>query len=417
MRFLLVGGGGREHAIAWKLAQSPKISRIYCAPGNAGIEKIAECVPISATDLAELVRFSQEKKIDRVFVAPDDPLALGLVDALEAVGIRAFGPNRKAARIEASKAFAKKLMQQYHIPTADFRIFHHPEHALAWIDTCSLPVVIKADGLALGKGVLIAQSRQEAREAVKDMMLHDRFGSAGKTVVIEEFLTGKELTVLAFTDGRTVKPMVPSRDHKRALDGDQGQNTGGMGAIAPAYDPDVKLDHVLMQSILLPTIKAMRQEGCPFKGVLYFGLMLTPDGPKVIEYNARLGDPEAQVVLPLLKTDLVDIIDAVLEERLDKQCIEWSDEAACCVVAASGGYPVSYQKGFPISGLDRLPEGCLAFHAGTTRENGMVKTAGGRVLGITAIRPTREQAIDAAYEAIANVSFKNMHYRTDIGRT
>ena len=345
MKLLIVGGGGREHAIAWKFSQSPQVDALYCAPGNAGIAQIATCVPIKATDLDAMVRFAVSEAIDLVFVAPDDPLALGMVDALQQAGIRAFGPSRAAARIEASKSFAKDLMRRYQIPTADYAVFDSVEPALAHLNSCDLPIVIKADGLALGKGVIIAQTQLEAEQAVRDMLEGNAFGQAGSRVVIESFLTGPELTVLAFADGKTVVPMVSSRDHKRAFDRDQGPNTGGMGTIAPGARLSVQDQELMLATIFQPTIDAMAAEGCPFKGVIYFGLMLTPSGPKVIEYNARFGDPEAQVVLPLLETDLVDICLAVLDGRLDQIDIRWQDRNACCVVLASGGYPGAYETG------------------------------------------------------------------------
>ena len=416
MRVLIVGGGGREHAIAWKLKQSPRISQLFCAPGNAGIAELAVCVPIKATDLDALVLFARSEAIDLVFVAPDDPLALGLVDRLEAAGIRAFGPRSQAAVLESSKAFAKDLMRRYRIPTADYQVFDDVKAALAHVAGAELPLVVKADGLALGKGVVIAHEREEARAAVTDMMVNSRFGQAGQKLVIESFLSGPELTLLAFTDGRTIHPMVTSRDHKRACDNDQGLNTGGMGAVAPGADLDENAWRQLRETILQPTVDAMRAEGRPFKGVLYFGLMLTQDGPKVIEYNARFGDPEAQVVLPLLETDLLDIIEAILDERLDQLEIRWKSGAACCVVAASGGYPAAYQTGYPILGLDKVPSDCLVFHAGTRREGDAVLTSGGRVLGVTALGRTVEEAVGRAYRALDVIAFKDMHARRDIGR-
>ena len=416
MRVLIVGGGGREHAIAWKLKQSPRISQLFCAPGNAGIAELAVCVPIKATDLDALVLFARSEAIDLVFVAPDDPLALGLVDRLETAGIRAFGPRSQAAVLESSKAFAKDLMRRYRIPTADYQVFDDVKAALAHVAGAELPLVVKADGLALGKGVVIAHEREEARAAVTDMMVNSRFGQAGQKLVIESFLSGPELTLLAFTDGRTIHPMVTSRDHKRACDNDQGLNTGGMGAVAPGADLDENAWRQLRETILQPTVDAMRAEGRPFKGVLYFGLMLTQDGPKVIEYNARFGDPEAQVVLPLLETDLLDIIEAILDERLDQLEIRWKSGAACCVVAASGGYPAAYQTGYPILGLDKVPSDCLVFHAGTRREGDAVLTSGGRVLGVTALGRTVEEAVGRAYRALDVIAFKDMHARRDIGR-
>jgi len=416
MRLLIVGGGGREHAIAWKFSQSPQVDTLYCAPGNAGIAQIATCVPIKATDLDAMVRFAVTEAIDLVFVAPDDPLALGMVDALQQAGIRAFGPSRAAARIEASKSFAKDLMRRYQIPTADYAVFDSVEPALAHLNSCDLPIVIKADGLALGKGVIIAQTQLEAEQAVRDMLEGNAFGQAGSRVVIESFLTGPELTVLAFADGQTVVPMVSSRDHKRAFDHDQGPNTGGMGTIAPGARLSAQDQEQMLTTIFQPTIDAMAAEGCPFKGVIYFGLMLTPSGPKVIEYNARFGDPEAQVVLPLLETDLVDICLAVLDGRLDQIDIRWQDRNACCVVLASGGYPGAYETGYPISGLDSVTES-LVFHAGTRQDGATIVTAGGRVLGVTAVSDTLEGAISQAYQDVARIHFDKVHYRRDIGRT
>jgi phosphoribosylamine--glycine ligase len=416
MEVLIVGGGGREHAIAWKFKQSPKVTQLFCAPGNAGIAGLATCVPINATDLDAMVEFACREKIDLVFVAPDDPLALGLVDRLIAAGIRAFGPSRAAARLEASKSFAKDLMQRYNIPTADYAVFDAVEPALAHLADTDLPIVIKADGLALGKGVIIAQTRMEAESAVRDMLEGNAFGQAGSRVVIESFLTGPELTVLAFADGKTVVPMVSSRDHKRAYDHDQGPNTGGMGTIAPGANLSEEQQLEMLETIFRPTIQAMAAEGCPFKGVIYYGLMLTPNGPKVIEYNARFGDPEAQVVLPLLETDLTDICEAVIDGRLDQIELTWKSGCACCVVMASGGYPGQYKTGYPIQGLDAV-KNSIVFHAGTRFENDVVVTAGGRVLGVTAQAATLDEAIDLAYHDVARISFKDAHYRRDIGRT
>lgn len=420
MRILVVGGGGREHAIVWKLASSDKVSKLYCAPGNGGTAELAQNTGIKATDLEGVKNFALREKIDLVFVAPDDPLAMGMVDYLEAAGIRAFGPNAAAARLEASKSFAKDLMKKYSIPTAAYATFSDIEEAVAYISNCSLPIVVKADGLALGKGVIIAETKETATKAVRDMMSGGVFGSAGSTIVIEEFLRGPELTVLAFTDGQTVKAMVSSRDHKRALDGDRGLNTGGMGAIAPGADLTEEQQLMMQKQIFQPTIDAMRVEGTPFKGVIYFGLILTSDGPKVIEYNARFGDPEAQVVLPLLKTDLIDIIDACIEGTLDQLEIKWSDKHACVVVMASGGYPGKYEISKPINGLEnavKSGDNAIIFHAGTQIKDQQVFTNGGRVLGITAWADQREQAIRNAYEIASRISFENCHYRKDIGRT
>ncbi|MGI6298530.1 MAG: phosphoribosylamine--glycine ligase [Saccharofermentanales bacterium] len=416
MKILVIGGGGREHAIVWKLAQSPRVSKIYCAPGNAGMTDLAELLPISVLDFPTIIEFCRANSIDRVLVAPDDPLALGLVDELEAAGIAAYGPGRAAARIEASKAYSKYLMQRYNIPTAKYKVYNELEPALKALDSCSYPAVIKADGLALGKGVLITQNKAEAEKAVRLMLAEQAFGKAGGTILIEECLTGPELTVLAFSDGTTVKPMVTSRDHKRALDGDLGLNTGGMGAVSPGADLTEAEMQLMQKTIFQPTIDAMRAEGTPFCGVIYFGLMLTEQGPKVIEYNARFGDPEAQVVLPRLKTDLIDIMEAIRNGSLAKQNIEYSSDCACCVVMASGGYPGTYQTGYPISGLEQ--KDVIIFHAGTKRnEQGEIVTCGGRVLGVTALAATLPEAIDRAYKGVAGIKFKDAHYRKDIGRT
>lgn len=419
MKILVVGGGGREHVLVKKLKESPRAEKLYCAPGNGGISRDAECIPISATDLDGIVSFAKEKKIDLVVVAPDDPLAAGMVDALEDAGIRAFGPRAKAAEIESSKVFSKNLMKRYGIPTAEYEVFDHPAAALDYIrDRGKYPAVIKADGLALGKGVIIASDFEEARTGIKTIMEDKVFGASGNRVVVEEFLTGPEVSVLAFTDGKCVRPMVSSKDHKRARDGDLGLNTGGMGTISPNpyYTPE--LAEQCMKEIFLPTVRAMNQEGRPFKGCLYFGLMLTPDGPKVIEYNSRFGDPEAQVVLPRLNTDLVDIMEAVAEEKLEQQPIEWSEEACACVVMASGGYPVSYQKGFEITGLDENGQagGATVYHAGTVFRDGKFYTNGGRVLGVTALGKNLPQALERAYKAVSGISFEGAFYRRDIGK-
>ena len=418
MDILVIGGGGREHAIIRKLKESPKAGVIYCAPGNGGISKDAVCVPISAMDIPAVVSFAKEKKVGLVFVAPDDPLASGMVDALEAEGIPAFGPRANAAQIEASKVFSKDLMKRYGIPTAQYEVVADPAEAIAWIEQNNrFPIVVQADGLALGKGVMICPDLQAAKDAVKEIMEDKVFGASGNRVVVEEFLTGPEVSVLAFTDGRCVKPMVSSKDHKRALDGDQGLNTGGMGTISPNPYYTNEIAETCMKTIFLPTIEAMKQEGRPFKGCLYFGLMLTPDGPKVIEYNSRFGDPETQVVLPRLKTDFVDILMAVVEERLEDQPIEWSDEACACVVMASGGYPGHYEKGLPISGLDEngQVEGATVYHAGTALKDGVFVTNGGRVLGVTALGDTLDQALRRAYDAVGRIHWKDVHFRHDIG--
>ncbi len=420
MKILVIGGGGREHAIIRKLKESPRVEKLYCAPGNGGISRDAECVPISAMDIEQVVAFSKENHMDLVFVAPDDPLAAGMVDALEKAGIQAFGPRAAAAVIESSKVFSKELMKKYNIPTAAYEVFDKPEEAVAYIEKQgTFPVVVKADGLALGKGVVIAQTLEEAKEAVHSIMEEKVFGASGNRVVVEEFLTGPEVSVLAFTDGKCVKPMVSSKDHKRALDGDQGLNTGGMGTISPNPYYSDETAKLCMETIFEPTIRAMNAEGRTFQGCLYFGLMLTPKGPKVIEYNARFGDPEAQVVLPRLKTDLVDILDAVIDGTLSDLEIQWNDTAAACVVMASGGYPKSYPKGLEISGLDEngQVEGATVYHAGTTYRDGLFYTAGGRVLGVTACAKTLDEALEKAYAAVAKIHFDGAHYRKDIGRT
>lgn len=415
MKVLVVGSGGREHAILWKLAQSPRVKKLYCAPGNGGISDIAECLPVNALDIEGMVNAVKENGIDLVMVAPDDPLAAGMVNAMADEGIRVFGPTKEAALIEASKAFSKGLMKKYGIPTADFAVFSDSRTALQAIEDWKYPLVVKADGLALGKGVIICENRQQAETAIISIMEQKQFGDAGKQVVIEEFITGPEVSILAFTDGETVVPMVSSQDHKRAFDGDKGLNTGGMGTFSPSrvYTPEIA--EYCMQNIFIPTIKAMKNEGRTFKGVLYFGLMLTADGPKVLEYNARFGDPETQVVLPRLKTDLLDIFDAVIDGTLNELKIEWDDKACVCVIMASGGYPESYRKGFEIHGLQDCPEDVIVFHAGTRKENGRYYTNGGRVLGVTASGATIEQARDKAYEAVSRIHFENAHYRRDIG--
>jgi len=418
MKILVVGGGGREHAIVWKLSQSKRNPTLYCAPGNAGIASIAQCVPIQATDLDGMAAFAKSEKIDLVFVAPDDPLALGMVNRMQEVGIRAFGPSKEAAIIEASKAFSKNLMKKYHIPTAEYQVFSDMDQALSYIESKPVPIVIKADGLALGKGVIIAETKEEARNAVRRMMSDGAFGQAGRTVVIEEFLTGRELTVLAFTDGKTVIPMMNSRDHKKALDGDMGLNTGGMGAVCPGEILSAEYSDQLMNTIFIPTINAMEQEGRLFSGVIYFGLMLTSNGPKVIEYNARFGDPETQAILPLLETDLIDILEATIDQKLDQIAMKWKKEASCCVVIASGGYPGKYTTGFDIEGLEQTD--CLVFHAGTkfsADNKKSIQTNGGRVLGVTAISADLADAIFLAYQNVEKIHFKNMHYRHDIGKT
>ena len=416
----MIGSGGREHALIKKLLESPKCTKLYCAPGNGGISRDAEIVNIGVMDKENMVKFAKDNAIDLVFVAPDDPLAAGMVDAFQAEGIRAFGPNANAAIIEASKVFSKNLMKKYGIPTAKYEVFDDPEKAITYVKAeNTVPVVVKADGLALGKGVIIAQTIDDAVAAIKSIMEDKQFGDSGNNIVIEEFLTGPEVSVLAFTDGKCVKPMVSSKDHKRAYDNDEGLNTGGMGTISPNPYYTDELAEECMKTIFEPTIKAMASEGRPFKGCLYFGLMMTPKGPKVIEYNARFGDPEAQVVLPRLKTDLIDIINAVIDEKLDEIDIEWSDEASACVIMASGGYPEAYKKGIEIKGLDEKgnTDGATVYHAGTVLKDGKFYTNGGRVLGVTATAPTLEEALAKAYAAVAKINFENAHYRHDIGRT
>ena len=415
MKILVVGGGGREHAIIRKLCENPEAAEIYALPGNAGIAEDAKCVNIRATDIDGIVRFAVEHAIDFAVVAPDDPLAMGAVDALHTAGIACFGPDAKAAKIESSKAFAKELMHKYGIPTARFRVFGDAQPALDYVREAECPIVVKADGLALGKGVRICRTNAEAEDAVRAMMLEGAFGESGATVVVEEYLEGPEVSVLAFTDGHVVRPMVSSMDHKRANDGDEGLNTGGMGTIAPNpfYTPEVASR--CMKEIFEPTVRAMRAEGRPFKGCLYFGLMITRDGPKVIEYNCRFGDPETQVVLPLLKSDLLDIMRAVEGERLSEVPVEFSDQAACCVMIASGGYPEKYEKGKVIE-LGRAPQMAEVYHSGTARDaEGRLVTAGGRVLGVCCVRDTLREAVGAAYIAAAQVRFEGMHMRTDIG--
>jgi phosphoribosylamine--glycine ligase len=416
MNVLVVGGGGREHAICWALRKSPRVDQLYCAPGNGGIAAIAECVDIKATDIDGIVGFVKSNPVDFVMVAPDDPLALGMVDALEAAGIRAFGPRKSAAIIESSKAFSKGLMHKYGIPTAEYRIFWDMGRAVDYIRQKGAPIVVKADGLALGKGVVVAMDEETAIDAVRDMMLDKKFGASGDTVVIEEYMEGPEVTVLAFTDGKTIVPMLSSQDHKRAYDGDKGPNTGGMGVIVPSphYTPEIA--EICMNTIFRPTLEALNKEGRPFKGVIYFGLMLTAKGPRVVEYNARFGDPETQPILSLLETDLMDIFEAVADERLEGLDIRFKPGAACCVVLASGGYPGSYEKGFEISGLDKVPGDITVFHAGTRFVDGKYFTNGGRVLGVTATAETLDAAIRRAYEGVGHISFQGMHYRKDIGR-
>ncbi len=418
MKVLVVGGGGREHAIVWKLAQSPKADKIYCAPGNGGIAALAECVPIKATEIEKIADFAEKEKIDLTVVAPDDPLVMGLVDLLESRGLRAFGPRANAAIIEGSKVFSKELMKKYGIPTARYEVFDDPDKAIGYIKAQnSYPAVIKAEGLALGKGVIIAKDEAEAEAGVNEIMRDKKFGESGSRVVIEEFLTGPEISVLAFTDGKTMRPMVSAQDHKRAYDNDQGLNTGGMGTFSPSriYTPEMEKE--CMEKIFIPTMKAMNSEGRTFKGVLYFGLMSTGDGVKVIEYNCRFGDPETQVVLPRLEGDLLEIFEAVIDERLADVEIKWKDGGCVCVVAASGGYPEKYESGKEITGIEDAEAlgDITVFHAGTKREGDKLLTAGGRVLGVTAVAPSLDEAIKKAYEGIEKVRFDKMHFRRDIG--
>ena len=414
MKVLVVGSGGREHAICWALRKSPKVTKLYCAPGNGGIGEIAQCVDVKATDIPGMVAWAKENSMDFVMVAPDDPLAMGMVDAMEASGIRAFGPRANAAIIEGSKAFSKALMKKYGIPTAAYEIFTDKDAALSYVETQGAPIVVKCDGLALGKGVVVAQTVEEAKEAVVNMMENKAFGEAGAKVVIEECMTGPEVTVLAFTDGKTIVPMPSSQDHKRAYDGDKGPNTGGMGAISPCPNYTPELAKICMDTIFLPTVKALNAEGRTFQGVIYFGMMLTPDGPKVVEYNARFGDPECQAVLSLLETDLMDILEACVDGTLDQVDVKFKDAASCCLVLASGGYPVAYEKGKEITGLDHVKD-AVVFHAGTKKQDGKFLTNGGRVLGVTAVAPTLREAVVKAYAAAGPVSFEKMHFRTDIG--
>lgn len=421
MNILVVGGGGREHAIVHALSKSPRVEKIYAAPGNGGISALAECFPVKATDIDGIVELAKKLAPDYVFVAPDDPLVMGMVDELNKNGFKTFGPRANAAILEGSKVFSKGLMKKYNIPTARYEVFTDAEKAVEYVkEQNSYPAVIKCDGLALGKGVIIAKDFAEAKDAIESMLIGGKFGKSGSEIVIEEFMTGPEVTVLAFTDGVSVKPMVSSMDHKRAYDNDEGLNTGGMGTIAPnpLYTPEIAKE--CMENIFLPTIKAMAAEGRPFKGCLYFGLMLTPNGARVIEYNCRFGDPETQVVLPLLKTDLTEIMDAIWEERLGELEIEWEKGSCACVVMASGGYPEKYPTGLPISGFDekgQLPDGsAFVYHAGTRLENGVYLTAGGRVLGVTATAEDLQSAVDKAYSAVKEIGFENAHFRTDIGK-
>ena len=416
MKVLVVGGGGREHAICWALSKSSRVTKLYCAPGNGGITEVAECVALNAKDIPGIVNFAKEYA-DFVVVAPDDPLALGMLDRLSDAGIRAFGPCREAARIESSKVYAKSLMRKYGIPTADYSVFTEASEAQEHIRAVNAPLVVKADGLALGKGVVVAMDTQTALSAVDLIMRDKKFGDSGNRIIIEEYMTGPEITLLVFSDGTTIIPMLSSQDHKRAYTGNLGPNTGGMGAFCPSPIFTEEVAANCMGTIVRPTIEALRKEGNPFKGVLYFGLMLTPEGLRVVEYNARFGDPETQPILTMLKTDLLDIFEAVVDERLHEVRIEWREGCACCVVMVSGGYPDKYETGYEITGLDRIPNDIIVFHAGTalTTANKHI-THGGRVLGVTATGDTLEEAAASAYRGVEQLSFKNAYYRTDIGR-
>ena len=418
MKVLIVGGGGREHAIAYCVAKSSKVEKMYCAPGNAGIAELAECVPIGAMEFDKLVTFAKEKEIDLAIVGMDDPLVGGLIDEFEKAGIRAFGPRKNAAILEGSKAFSKDLMKKYDIPTAAYENFDNADEALAYLETAKFPIVLKADGLALGKGVLICNTLEEAKAGVKEIMLDKKFGASGNTMVVEEFMTGREVSVLSFVDGKTIKTMTSAQDHKRAKDGDQGLNTGGMGTFSPSPFYTKEVDEFCRKYVYQKTVDAMAAEGREFKGIIFFGLMLTEDGPKVLEYNARFGDPEAQVVLPRMKNDLIDVIEACIDGTLDQVDLQFEDNAAVGVVLASDGYPVAYEKGLPITGLDEFKkhEGYYCFHAGTKFDGDQIVTNGGRVLGVTAKGATLKEARANAYKATEWVKFDNKYMRHDIGK-
>lgn len=418
MKVLIVGGGGREHAIAYCVAKSSKVEKMYCAPGNAGIAELAECVPIGAMEFDKLVTFAKEKEIDLAIVGMDDPLVGGLIDEFEKAGIRSFGPRKNAAILEGSKAFSKDLMKKYDIPTAAYENFDNADEALAYLETAKFPIVLKTDGLALGKGVLICNTLEEAKAGVKEIMLDKKFGASGNTMVVEEFMTGREVSVLSFVDGKTIKTMTSAQDHKRAKDGDQGLNTGGMGTFSPSPFYTKEVDEFCRKYVYQKTVDAMAAEGREFKGIIFFGLMLTEDGPKVLEYNARFGDPEAQVVLPRMKNDLIDVIEACIDGTLDQVDLQFEDNAAVCVVLASDGYPVAYEKGLPITGLDEFKkhEGYYCFHAGTKFDGDQIVTNGGRVLGVTAKGATLKEARANAYKATEWVKFDNKYMRHDIGK-
>ncbi|KJS84792.1 MAG: phosphoribosylamine--glycine ligase [Peptococcaceae bacterium BICA1-8] len=415
MRIFVIGGGGREHALVWKFRQSPQVEEIYCAPGNAGIAELAKCVDIGVEDISSLLKFALEEKIDLTVVGPEGPLTLGIVDKFQAEGLRVFGPSQKAAEIEGSKAFSKELMAKYNIPTAKYLVFTDSKQACQAIDEIGIPCVVKADGLAAGKGVIICFSKEEAITAIEEILVKNKFGKAGEKVVIEEYLVGQEVSMLAFTDGKTVIPMVSAQDHKRVFDNDQGPNTGGMGAYSPAPVYTQEIHEVVLKDILEATVQAMAEEGRPFQGILYAGLMLTEAGPKVLEFNARFGDPETQAVLPRLKSDLIDIMEAVVDGELDKVSVEWFVEAAVCVVMAAGGYPEEYENGKIVSGLKNVPESVLVFHAGTNKAEEYILTNGGRVLGVTALGMDIKEAINKAYQGVEQISFEGAHYRRDIG--
>lgn len=419
MKILIVGGGGREHAIAAAVVRSPKADKIYCAPGNAGIAEVAECVPLGVDEFDKIASFAKEKEVDLVIVGPDDPLAAGIVDVLEAAGLRVFGPRKNAAILEGSKAFSKDLMKKYNIPTAAYETFDDAQKAVEYLETASFPIVLKADGLALGKGVLICNTKEEALEGVKSIMTDKQFGSAGNRMVVEEYMTGREVSVLSFVDGKHIKIMTSAQDHKRACDGDKGLNTGGMGTFSPSPFYTKEVDDFCKQYIYQPTVDAMAEEGREFKGIIFFGLMLTEKGPRVLEYNARFGDPEAQVVLPRMKNDIIDVVEACIDGTLDQIELQFEDNAAVCVVLASQGYPVKYEKGLKISGLEKFKDadGYFCYHAGTRFDNeGNIVTNGGRVLGITATGKDLKAARANAYEAAGWVDFANKYMRTDIGK-
>lgn len=418
MKVLIIGGGGREHAIAWKIKQSPKVSKLYCAPGNGGISEIAECVNIGVQEFDKLTSFAKENEIDLTIIGPDDPLVAGIVDAFEKEGLRVFGPRENAAILEGSKSFSKDLMKKYNIPTAAYEVFADSDEALKYLDSSSYPIVLKADGLALGKGVLICNTKEDAMEGVRSIMLDKQFGSAGNTLVVEEFMVGREVSVLSFVDGKTIKTMTSAQDHKRALDNDEGLNTGGMGTFSPSPFYTKEVEEFCEKYIYQPTVDAMANEGRIFKGIIFFGLMLTKDGPKVLEYNARFGDPEAQVVLPRMKNDLVEVMEACIDGTLENIQLAFEEKAAVCVVLASEGYPLAYEKGVRITGLDvfKNESDIHAFHAGTVNKDGVIVTSGGRVIGVTAKGDTLKEARKNAYEAVEYIKFNTKYYRNDIGK-